>query len=277
MRIHELHDLFFTKILVLFEFCHEHNLEIFPVGGTLLGMAKYKDFIPWDDDVDLAMPRKDYERLYYLRNDLLKKGFYIHNRKTFRKYPFPFSKLLFKDATTVFIDDSEFGFKDIIVPCFDIYPLDYVGSSEKEIRRKIKNVNTIKKIYELKNTTISQVNGVIKRSALCLIHLIPMKMILFFFDYAMKKKAGTLFATRWRGPDYYKNVFSTSKWKPDLKLLMKDKMFFCPSGFDDILTKTYGKYLETQPIIGSNMRHSGLSNRIQNIYFERVKQMYLDK
>ncbi|WP_421038372.1 LicD family protein [Streptococcus hyointestinalis] len=45
------------------EVCQEYNLTYYVVGGTLLGAVRHKGFIPWDDDIDVAMPRKDFERL----------------------------------------------------------------------------------------------------------------------------------------------------------------------------------------------------------------------
>ena len=66
------------EILIDFHnFCVEKNLQYYLIGGALLGAARYQGFIPWDDDIDVAMPREAYERLkkeyrssdkYFLQN-----------------------------------------------------------------------------------------------------------------------------------------------------------------------------------------------------------------
>ncbi len=55
------------QILLYFDaFCKIHNLRYYLAGGTLIGAVRHKGFIPWDDDVDVHMPRPDYERLKIL-------------------------------------------------------------------------------------------------------------------------------------------------------------------------------------------------------------------
>ena len=62
-------QLMLTDMLKVFhDFCLEHSLRYYAVGGTALGVARHQGFIPWDDDLDVGMPRPDYERFVELFN-----------------------------------------------------------------------------------------------------------------------------------------------------------------------------------------------------------------
>lgn len=67
--IQELHKIQSQMIKDFHDLCTRHGISYFAVGGTLLGAVRHKDFIPWDDDVDLGMLRKDYERFIHIAAD----------------------------------------------------------------------------------------------------------------------------------------------------------------------------------------------------------------
>ena len=63
VEIREIQEIQLGALRHLKAICERHGLTFFLSNGTLLGAVKYKKFIPWDDDIDVFMPRKDYDRL----------------------------------------------------------------------------------------------------------------------------------------------------------------------------------------------------------------------
>lgn len=62
MNIEEIHSKLLDILTAVAKLCDENNIRYYMIGGTMLGAVRHKGFIPWDDDIDIAMPRSDYER-----------------------------------------------------------------------------------------------------------------------------------------------------------------------------------------------------------------------
>src|SRR3990172_7456272 len=93
----ELRDLQLAELGILREFvrvCEAHGLRYYIAYGTLLGAVRHHGFIPWDDDIDVTMPRSDYNRLAEICVTDLRPGFRWQSYKTDRHYPHMFGKLL---------------------------------------------------------------------------------------------------------------------------------------------------------------------------------------
>ena len=111
--------------------CNRHNLTYFAIGGTLLGAARHNGFIPWDDDVDIAMPRMDYIRLQQLAQSEFKFPYFFQTPVTERNARFfrPHAQLR-NSMTTGYIaaDANKRINKGIFI---DIFPLDELPDDEK--------------------------------------------------------------------------------------------------------------------------------------------------
>ena len=69
------------------DFCVAHDLRYYVLGGTMLGAVRHQGFIPWDDDIDVGMPRKDYEIFMKLCEDKVFGNYTVESiRKLVKKY-----------------------------------------------------------------------------------------------------------------------------------------------------------------------------------------------
>lgn len=108
------------EILIFFtEFCKKENISYCLSNGTLLGAVKYNGFIPWDDDIDVFVPRNDYIRLMKAFNDSDQYCLFSYERN--KKYKFPFAKLC--DMSTLKIENNINNGVTLGVD-IDIFPLD---------------------------------------------------------------------------------------------------------------------------------------------------------
>lgn len=108
---------------ILLEFdkvCREHNLQYCICGGTMIGAVRHKGFIPWDDDLDVSMPRPDYERLIANCREWLPAHLEFVCPENDPLYPLPFGKI--QDARTTLIERRHLYY---LGGCYiDIFPFD---------------------------------------------------------------------------------------------------------------------------------------------------------
>ena len=139
-----------TKLLEmltwLVKYIDEHELRYYVIGGTMLGAVRHKGFIPWDDDVDIAMPRKDYEELIRLLKE--PQEHYVVESPKSEASDFIYAFAKFYDMNTSMTEVARRNIKRGVY--IDIFPLDGIGNSNDEAIKNYKKIDRLKTIRAIR-------------------------------------------------------------------------------------------------------------------------------
>lgn len=127
--------------------CRELGLGYFICGGTMLGYMRHEGFIPWDDDVDVAMLREDYDRFIREAGPLLMEGVFLQTRQTDPNIPYLFSKIRLDNTEYITDYNDKRDFHKGI--CLDIFPFDYVPNNLEEREQFVEDVRALASEHHL--------------------------------------------------------------------------------------------------------------------------------
>lgn len=235
----KLHD---SEQKILNEFvmiCQKNNLEYFLVGGTLLGAVRHKGFIPWDDDLDVGMPRKDFEIFANIYYKELTKDFLFDYINTNNNYCYPFAKIRLKNSCfSEEILKNYNGNKGIWI---DIFPIDNAKNLEKATKQK----KIVKKIQVIMMTKIGiYSNNKLKKAI--------QKIIAFIFknNFLGKIMNKVMTSQNNKKNKYFINLGSQyslkkqahliEKYYPLTKIEFEGKLYNAPREYNYVLSKIYG-------------------------------------
>ena len=144
----KVHELTVYTLKTFIAFCEKHNLNYYFTGGALIGVFRHKGFIPWDDDIDIGMPRQDFDRFHRLITTEMPEGFAICNRYTNSNWHFAMSQ---------FVDlESDIEIKLAEKPrianvWIDVFPLDGLPSNSIARWFRVKNILIHRYLVQIAN------------------------------------------------------------------------------------------------------------------------------
>ena len=243
-----------VELLLFFrEFCEQHNLTYYLAYGTLIGAVRHKGFIPWDDDIDVLMPREDYEKLQDLTIGDQWPDCRFLSYKSEPQYGYPWIKLASKKTE---LHPSRFNNGFLYGASMDIFQLDYVAGDREEVIQKSQKIKDAffqdmrkRQLY----TIMSQggaFNKFVRKQYYKLIgsRMEPIDHVIG----AVEKKAMEI-----SSPDakYCMLVYDPgSVWEKEwfgekpAYLEFEGEMFRVPENYDKVLSETYGDYMKLPPV-----------------------------
>ena len=240
-----------TKQLLLYLFrqlnaiCEKYDIPYYGYAGTILGAVRHKGLIPWDDDMDVVIERKYYNRFVEACSKELTGPVTIHTRENDRYFCQEYIKLCFRE------DDG--GFSDISI---DVFIMDETDP-QKKILRSFQNI-VLESLYFIKYYKVTHIQGErtytpqngLKHALLAMGSLMPIDMIDKLHKKIMTLEAGdmTHFVIWGSHYSYQKVTFEKNMWSGRVYLPFETVEIPVPEHYLEILRQMYGAdYMKLPP------------------------------
>lgn len=246
--------------------CNENNIKYFLDSGTLLGALRHKGFIPWDDDMDLGMIRKEYEHFLEVAPIELGDNYFLQTWDSDSEYPYAYSKVRKKGTTYVeAVNQNSNTHNEIYIDIFpyDNYP-DKLSNQNKQGRKIMFYRHTMIMKSSVKPWVRQKYS--VKRVLVYLKYL-PFKLVGFFQKREVIKEKYKKEMIRYNqeltlslyeqsgAAPYGKWVIPAKCFENYKEYLFEDTKFTGPENSDLYLKSTYGDYMKLPPIEKRENRH----------------------
>jgi len=248
-----------TQLEILLEvdrICKKHNLTYLLWAGTMLGAIRHKGFIPWDDDIDIAMKRDDYEKFLEICKTELSSHYFLQHHKTEPYYILQLAKIRINN--TKYVQHSRRTLNIHHGIWIDIFPLDNVfpGSMKENIRCFI--VSLLLRFNTTRNLGVSLNSSYIKRILGNLLAKLSFLLINKKRYDMLVKYLITLFNSKnseylnelclHASKNYIKrNLISVNDYYDIIHTNFEGHLFPIPRNYDLFLTNNYGEYNKLPP------------------------------
>ena len=242
----KLEELKFVEVEILKEFvriCETLRLNYYVLGGTLLGAVRHKGFIPWDDDIDVGMLRKDYEVFIAEAQKLLPEHLFLQTFRTDPDWPGNFAKI--RNSNTTFIETSVRNCRINHGAYIDIFPLDFYPSKHVWGFERIKMLLNLRISTAFYGIDIST-RGRFLRGLLCV--LLPSRAkTVMVREKLYTSIRPTHMIANYCGAWGQKEIVPAEWYAEGCELEFEGMAVNGPKEYDKWLTQVYGNYMEFPP------------------------------
>lgn len=267
--------------------CEKYKLRYFAIGGTCIGAIRHKGFIPWDDDIDIAMPAEDYHAFISKYSRELSKPYSIYLPNFAKHYTMSFGKI--QNYETTFVESTIECYKDRYIGVnIDLFPVYGLPRTERKVKQTVRLNETLRIINVKRRLPFNEcesLSGKLLWILLLPLRLFPFHIITDIQDRILSKnrfETSDKVYFSWRlVPDEttesytYKNIFYLEDFIQTIKVPFEDTEMSIPKGYDRYLTMDFGDYMKLPP---KEQQHGGHPKAIIDFdkpysYYQRGTQI----
>lgn len=252
-------------------YCNNNNLRYYALGGTMLGAVRHEGFIPWDDDIDVGMPRPDYNRLIKNIGNRIYEDYYLETPfSTYSDYKYPYCKLY--NTKTTLVEHTWPRLKRGIF--IDVFPLDGLGNDQNEAEKTWEKVSSKINYIWCRTCGVRRDRALYKNIAIIGAHLIPNviamdKKVLFDMDQKCQKLD---FDTVLYGGNVFGNWGKKEIMKSEImgrpkEYKFENQVIFGAQDYDSYLTHLYNDWKKLPPKEKQITHHEYLEIDLNKGYF----------
>lgn len=255
------------------EFCTDNNLRYYAIGGTILGAIRHQGFIPWDDDIDVGMPRKDYEKLKEIAKTEKGRFRFETYDSIAEDYCYAFTKLY--DTTTTLVERKRVAVVRGVY--IDIFPLDGIGATKKEGLSNYYRFKILNQIFESRVNAIRKGRSWIKNAAVLLLRIVPdfvldqrllrikLNKIGAEYDFDECKYGGNFFGAYWEREIMDLSLLGSPKYYH-----FEDMMIAGPEDAEGYLKHIYGDWRRLPSKEKQVSHHDYISCNLNKSYLDLI-------
>ena len=251
-ELDELKNIQLDILLKVHSFCQEREIRYSLDSGTLIGAIRHKGYIPWDDDIDIIMPRPDYDRFLRDFNGAVP-HLEVYAPELDWDYYAPYANVC--DNRTVLSEGANGHRGKNIGIKIDIFPVDGTSSDYSDYEQTLKRIDKLNAFLFVKRTTFKANE---KRTLKASLYVLKMKILSMFESYSSIQKKIFKIATEYDfNESEYAAKLSYTWTKNRCKREVFEKFIDCDfeghrlkilEGYDEYLRKMYGDYRQLPPV-----------------------------
>lgn len=248
--------------------CKENKITYYLIYGTCIGAVRHNGFIPWDDDLDIAMPIEDYKKFCKILSENNNKRYFLQTRETDKNYYLDFAKV--RDTETTLIDEYNYKKRDIVLGTYiDVFPL--VGVPNNKLKKKVQKIN--RALYFAADRNMIN-NKIIKKTFDLIVKIVGKERIRrICYKNMMKyscKECDVWFSIF--GEYYEKDMHPKSYYGKGKRVKYEDIKVPVPEDYDSYLKKLYGDYMKLPDESKRQPSHSIKILDLKNSYTKYINK-----